>query len=85
MPVNLIQVPEPFLTPIFWKASLLKDRIWLADYNPFHIMLEVVRAPIVEGIPPLGVYLKVGVLLVLLYAGAAPFFVRYRRRLAFWV
>jgi len=74
-----------FLTPIFWKASLLKDRIWLADYNPFQILLEVVRGPIVDGIPPTGVYLKVAVLLVLLYAGAAPFFVRYRRRLAFWV
>ncbi|CAN5292740.1 ABC transporter permease [soil metagenome] len=74
-----------FLTPIFWKASLLKDRVWLADYNPFQILLEVVRAPIVEGIPPTFVYIKAGVLIVLLYAAAAPFFVRYRRRLAFWV
>jgi lipopolysaccharide transport system permease protein len=74
-----------FLTPIFWKADLLKDRVWLADYNPFQILLEVVRAPIVEGIPSASVYLKAGVLLVLLYASAAPFFVRYRRRLAFWV
>ena len=74
-----------FLTPIFWKASLLKDRVWLADYNPFHILLEVVRAPVVEGIPPAGVYVRAGVLVVLMYVFAAPFFVRYRRRLAFWV
>jgi len=74
-----------FMTPIFWKASLLKERAWLADYNPFQILLEVVRAPIVEGIPPASTYVKVAVLLVLLYAGAAPFFARYRRRLAFWV
>lgn len=74
-----------FLTPIFWKASLLKDRVYLADYNPFQVLLEVVRGPIVDGIPPVETYMKLGVLLVLLYASAAPFFVRYRRRLAFWV
>jgi lipopolysaccharide transport system permease protein len=74
-----------FLTPIFWKAELLKDRIWLANYNPFQILLEVVRGPIVEGIPSAHAYMKAGVLIVLLYAAAAPFFVRYRRRLAFWV
>lgn len=74
-----------FMTPIFWKAELLKDRSYLADYNPFQLLLEGVRRPIVEGIPPSGTYLRIGVLLVLLYLLAAPFFARYRRRLAFWV
>ena len=74
-----------FMTPIFWKAELLKDRAYLADYNPFQILLEGVRRPIVQGIPPADTYLKIGVLLLLLYLVAAPFFARYRRRLAFWV
>ncbi|OGT54902.1 MAG: ABC transporter permease [Gammaproteobacteria bacterium RIFCSPHIGHO2_12_FULL_63_22] len=74
-----------FITPIFWKAELLRDRMYLADYNPFQILLEGVRGPIVSGVPGAIVYFKIAVLLGLLYLIAAPFFVRYRRRLAFWV
>lgn len=74
-----------FMTPIFWRADLLKDRVYLADYNPFQMLLEAVRRPIVEGIPPIETYLRIGLLIVVLYVVAAPFFVRYRRRLAFWV
>ena len=74
-----------FMTPIFWKAELLRDRSYFADYNPFQILLEVVRRPIVEGIPPVETYAKIAVLIVFLYLLAAPFFARYRRRLAFWI
>lgn len=74
-----------FLTPIFWKSDLLGPRAYFADYNPFQVMLEVVRRPIVEGIPPASAYAKMLLLIVLLYVVAAPFFVSYRRRLAFWI
>jgi len=74
-----------FMTPIFWKADLLKDRAYLADYNPFQILLEAVRRPVVEGIPSAETYIRIGLLIVVLYVVAMPFFVRYRRRLAFWV
>lgn len=74
-----------FMTPIFWKADLLKDRAYLADYNPFQILLEAVRRPVVEGIPSAETYTRIGLLIVVLYVVATPFFVRYRRRLAFWV
>jgi lipopolysaccharide transport system permease protein len=74
-----------FVTPIFWRAELLRDRAWLADYNPFHLLLEAVRHPIVEGVPPAQTYFRIFILIFLLYAVAAPFFSRYRRRLAFWV
>jgi lipopolysaccharide transport system permease protein len=74
-----------FLTPVLWKATMLKDRMYIAEYNPFQIMLEVVRHPVMEGIPPLDVYLRAFVLILVLFLVAAPFFARYRRRLAFWV
>jgi ABC-type polysaccharide/polyol phosphate export permease len=74
-----------FVTPIFWQPSLLGERTYLADYNPFHLLLETVRGPIVDGIPPLAVYLRVFALIAFLFLVAAPFFSRYRRRLAFWV
>ena len=74
-----------FLTPIFWKSELLGPRAWFADYNPFQVMLEMVRRPIVEGIPSPLAYGKMLLLIALLYLLAAPFFALYRRRLAFWI
>ena len=74
-----------FMTPIFWKAELLGERSYFADYNPFQVMLEMVRRPIVEGLPGWQDYGKMLVLIVVLYLWAAPFFSTYRRRLAFWV
>lgn len=74
-----------FLTPIFWHRELLKDRVYIADNNPFQVLLELVRRPIVEGIPSWPTYARALLLLVVLYAISAPFFARYRRRLAFWV
>lgn len=74
-----------FMTPIFWKADLLTERVYLADYNPFQIMLELVRRPIVEGMPSVENYFRALVLVLILFLLAAPFFARYRRRLAFWI
>lgn len=74
-----------FVTPIFWRVELLRDRAWLAELNPLHWLLEVVRRPIVEGLPSLQTYGRVLVLIAVLYLLCAPFFARYRRRLAFWV
>jgi ABC-type polysaccharide/polyol phosphate export permease len=74
-----------FVTPIFWKPELLRDHAWIANWNPFQLLLETVRAPIVSGPPSPEIYMRVAVLLILLFALAAPFFARYRRRLAFWV
>ncbi len=74
-----------FVTPIFWRPEMLKDRVYLAEYNPFHILLEVIRRPVVSGLPPASTYTKAVVLILILYLAAAPFFAHFRRRLAFWV
>ncbi|MEH6418223.1 ABC transporter permease [Pseudomonas sp. CGJS7] len=74
-----------FLTPIFWKPELLKGRIYFAEYNPFHLLLEVIRGPIVDDLPSAATYGKVVAMIVLLNILAVPVYVRYRRRLAFWV
>ena len=74
-----------FLTPIFWKPELLGAHRWAADYNPFQQLIEAVRGPVVAGLPPLEVYGRIALMLLVMYLVAAPFFIRYRRRLAFWV
>jgi lipopolysaccharide transport system permease protein len=74
-----------FLTPVFWQPELLGAHRYLADYNPFHLLLEVVRGPIIGAIPPASTYLGVLAVIAALFLLALPFFTRFRRRLAFWV
>ena len=35
-----------FFTPIMWSPDILKGRVWIADYNPFYHLIELIRAPI---------------------------------------
>jgi lipopolysaccharide transport system permease protein len=74
-----------FLTPVFWQPELLGAHRYLADYNPFHLLLEVVRGPVIGAIPPASTYLGVLAVIAALFLLALPFFTRFRRRLAFWV
>ncbi len=74
-----------FMTPVFWKASMLGGRQYLVNYNPLYLFIETVRGPIYGYIPGPHTYVGVGVMIVLLYAIALPLFARYRKRVAFWV
>ena len=40
-----------FVTPIMWKPDLLQEHIYLATWNPFHVLLEIVRAPLLGQTP----------------------------------
>src|SRR6185295_16136078 len=42
---SLVQIAF-FLTPIFWKPSMLREYEWTADLNPLFIFVELVRAPL---------------------------------------
>jgi ABC-type polysaccharide/polyol phosphate export permease len=74
-----------FLTPIIWKPQLLGTRIAFANYNPLYLFLEVVRGPVYGQMPATKVYIGTGVVIVVLYAVAIPVFIRFRRRIAFWI
>ncbi|MBT5796899.1 MAG: ABC transporter permease, partial [Porticoccaceae bacterium] len=39
---SLVQVAF-FFTPIMWAPEILKDRAWVAEYNPLYHMIEIVR------------------------------------------
>jgi lipopolysaccharide transport system permease protein len=74
-----------FMTPVIWKPELLGDRQWLLPLNPFFVLMETVRGPLVEGGASWLVWLA-----ALVYTAAAcglafAFFVRFRARIAFWV
>ncbi|WP_137179140.1 ABC transporter permease [Roseomonas sp. AR75] len=74
-----------FLTPVLWKPDLLGDRQAWLPLNPFFVLMETVRGPLVEGGASAMVWLGAIVYTAAACAVAFLFFVRFRARIAFWV
>lgn len=74
-----------FVSPIIWKPSLLEDRAKWLVFNPFYVVMETVRGPLVDGgVSPL-IWVAALFYSAILCCGAAFLFVRFRARIAFWV
>ncbi|MCO6418726.1 ABC transporter permease [Siccirubricoccus sp. KC 17139] len=74
-----------FLSPVLWKPELLAERqVWL-PFNPFYVVMETVRGPLVEGGAAPLIWLSAGLYTLLACVVAFAFFVRFRGRIAFWV
>jgi ABC-type polysaccharide/polyol phosphate export permease len=74
-----------FVTPIIWVPEQLRFGEILLDLNPFAYMLAIVRDPILDR--PMGITTwAIAALLALasLWVGAA-IYIRFRRRIAYWV
>jgi ABC-type polysaccharide/polyol phosphate export permease len=41
-----------FMTPIIYRPEVLGNRAWIAELNPLHHLIEVVRTPIVAEVLP---------------------------------
>jgi lipopolysaccharide transport system permease protein len=74
-----------FVTPIFWKPELLKGRDYVTDLNPFFHLLEIVRAPLLGGVPPAKSYLAVLLITLINIVVTGAFFSRFRSRISYWV
>lgn len=74
-----------FMTPILWKPTSLGARaVWL-DFDPFYVIMQVVRGPLLgSGAPPL-IWLAALGFTAAFCALSFAFFVRFRGRIAFWV
>ena len=81
---NLVQVAF-FFTPVMWSPDILKERAWVAAYNPFYHLIEIVRAPILG--QPVHVeswFWAFGFLFV--GFGLAQFLMRrFRNRVPYWL
>ncbi len=74
-----------YITPIVWKPAQLGRHGWWLPLNPFYTLLELVRGPLLGGLPGWTLW---GAALgdsVLLWLAAWIVFTRARPRLAFWV
>jgi len=74
-----------FMTPIIWQPESLPGRAWVVTYNPFAYVVELVRAPLMGTATPLHVWFFVVVLTFVGTAIAFAMYVRYRRRIAYWI
>ena len=72
-------------TPIVWTPALLSERAWLVAFNPFHHVLEVVRAPLLGELPAAGSWLAVGAVTVVGWTATLALYARCRGRIAFWL
>ena len=66
---NFVQITF-FFTPIMWMPEILEDRAWVAEYNPFYHLIELIRAPLLGGSVPLKSWLWAAgkIIVVFLYA-----------------
>jgi len=84
---SLLQIAF-FVTPVMWYANVLaKHRAGqiLVRFNPFYLILEVLRGPILGEALTTGTVIKAVVGSAVLVALAAVGFARARGRLAYWV
>ncbi|MDE2516434.1 MAG: ABC transporter permease [Rhodospirillales bacterium] len=74
-----------FLTPIIWKPSQLGRWEWVLPLNPFYGLIDVVRAPLLGGMPLPMVWLSAILYSAALLGVTWLFFMRARGRIAFWI
>lgn len=74
-----------FATPIMWPVSALGDRTFIADINPLHHMIDLVRAPLIGELPARLSWLVVLGLNVVNMLVAMALLRRASKRLVYWL
>ncbi|WP_448207519.1 ABC transporter permease [Azospirillum sp. sgz302134] len=74
-----------FVTPVMWKPELLGDRRYLMVLNPFHHLIEVIRAPLLGQVPGWENWAAGLLFAVAGWAVTFACFARFRKRIAYWL
>jgi homopolymeric O-antigen transport system permease protein len=83
--VAAVMAPMMLLTPVMWKAEMLKGHQYLVNLNPFSYFITMVRAPLLGESVPIA-DLVVVLLLTLINVGLALFcYRRYRKVMIYWL
>lgn len=81
---NLLQVMF-FVTPILWSPSLLGERRWIADINPLHSLISVVREPLMGMPPEPYAYVMVAGTTICGFLTTTVLFSRLSSRVVYWL
>jgi len=74
-----------FMSPVLWKPELLGEMQVYLPLNPFFVLMETVRGPLVEGGARAIIWVAALAYTTMSCLVAFAFFVRFRGRIAFWV
>lgn len=74
-----------FFTPILWKIDSIKNKTYLAEWNPIYHWIELIRTPLLGSFPTLTDYLWSWFSVVILFVLTTYCLGRYRSRIAFWL
>jgi lipopolysaccharide transport system permease protein len=74
-----------FVTPIIWQPESLPGRALIVAFNPFFYLVELVRTPLLGTAPSLLSWFVVLAVTIIGTAIAFAVYVRYRRRIAYWL
>jgi ABC-type polysaccharide/polyol phosphate export permease len=81
---NLLQVMF-FVTPILWSPTLLGERRWIADINPLHSLISVVREPLMGMPPEPYAYVMVAGTTICGFLTTMLLFSRFSSRVVYWL
>lgn len=81
---NIVQVAF-FITPIMFEPKLLKGYMWLAEFNPFYHLIEIIRGPIIGHDIHWTSWISSIILMFLTLYASFIFLKKYRDRVAYWL
>ena len=81
---SLVQIMM-FATPIMWPVSSLGNATLLADINPVHHLIEIVRAPLLGQVPDTLSWIVTGAMAVVGMLFAAVVLRRASRLIVYWL
>jgi ABC-type polysaccharide/polyol phosphate export permease len=74
------------LTPVFWRRAQISPKMrWIAEYNPFAHLLEIVRQPLLGHPAPLTDWIASLCFMGASIAMAVVSLAIFRRRVVFWL
>jgi len=74
-----------FITPVLWRADMLRGRAHIADLNPFTHLIAIVREPLLGANPSELSWTVAVVLCIVGWGGTFLAFSRLRQRIVFWL
>jgi lipopolysaccharide transport system permease protein len=74
-----------FLTPVIWQPQQLGPGAMYLVFNPFFVLLQIVRAPLQGHMPTVTEWFGAALYSLLLCGISWFLFVRARGRIAFWI
>jgi lipopolysaccharide transport system permease protein len=73
------------ITPIIWSPALLLDRAYIAAFNPFAHLLDLIRQPLLGHAPSVENWQVSAIMLTVCVICASYANLRWRRKVLFWL